>query len=259
MLELYHWEPNTYFLKPLVALHEKQQAFTSRWFDAARLEQLDPRFPASPEIRLSLEREGPVLVHEGALITGSFFLLEYIAEALPGVPLHGQDAWEQYRVRSFGQVLGAMGADVSLLGCARYLAPRLRQEDPAIRARIAGLQPLERRAAWSAWLEERADNLGLAQARDRLRFQVARLEKALSPGPWLIGARHTLADIDAFALTRCLPQLAPDIVNDKTTPQLMDFLARMHARPAVQAALAMSRSGHPEEAFVPGAEPSRWG
>jgi hypothetical protein len=33
----------------------------------------------------------------------------------------------------------------------------------------------------------------------------------------------------------------------------------MHERPAVKKALALSRSGKPHEAFVPGAEPSRWG
>ena len=34
MLELYTSEPNTFFLKPLIALHEKRAAFESRWFDA---------------------------------------------------------------------------------------------------------------------------------------------------------------------------------------------------------------------------------
>jgi hypothetical protein len=39
----------------------------------------------------------------------------------------------------------------------------------------------------------------------------------------------------------------------------MEFLGRMHGRKAVKQALAASRSGKPHEAFVPGAEPSRWG
>jgi hypothetical protein len=33
----------------------------------------------------------------------------------------------------------------------------------------------------------------------------------------------------------------------------------VHSRPAVRAALAMTRSGRPEQAFVPGPEPPRWG
>ena len=68
-----------------------------------------------------------------------------------------------------------------------------------------------------------------------------------------------LADIDAFAIANALPTLAPDIVNDRSTPQLMAWLRSIRQRPAVQAALATSRTGKPEQAFVPGPEHSRWG
>ena len=50
MLELYHWEPNTFYLKPLIALKEKQAAFTSRYFDPTRFEQFAPAFPAQYRI-----------------------------------------------------------------------------------------------------------------------------------------------------------------------------------------------------------------
>jgi glutathione S-transferase/GST-like protein len=258
MLELYHWEPNACFLKPLVALHERQVPFTSRWFDASQLEQLDPAFPENIEARLGQEREGPLLVHDGELISGSFLMLQYIAESFPGAPLQGADAFEKYHVQAWGQVLVGLGADVSILGCARHLAPLLRQQDPAtLQAKIQRIQPLERRQAWSAVLED--DHARLAQARERLAFSLARLERALGQSPWLAGERYTLADIDAHALTCSLPGLVPDLVNAKATPHLAAFLERMRARPAVQAALAISRSGRPHEAFVPGAEPSRWG
>ena len=47
MLELYHSEPNTFFLKPLIALHEKQRRFESRWFDADAARAIRARpFPA---------------------------------------------------------------------------------------------------------------------------------------------------------------------------------------------------------------------
>ena len=55
------------------------------------------------------------------------------------------------------------------------------------------------------------------------------------------------------------PDLAPEVVNPHQTPRVHEFLQRMSDRPAVRAALAMSRTGRPQEAFVPGAEPSRWG
>jgi len=84
MLELYHSEPNTFYLKPLIALHEKHASFQSRWFDSDKLEQFALGFSGDVEAHLHLEREGPLLLHDGTLISSSFFMLEYIAEAGPG-------------------------------------------------------------------------------------------------------------------------------------------------------------------------------
>ena len=51
MLELYHWEPNGFYLKPLIALEEKGATFTSRWFDPTSFEQTRGR--------LSVQRRVP--------------------------------------------------------------------------------------------------------------------------------------------------------------------------------------------------------
>ena len=98
-----------------------------------------------------------------------------------------------------------------------------------------------------------------ATARGRLKFPVSRVEAQLAQGPWLAGPRYTIADIDAFAMLRVIPDLAPEVVNPAVSPRVCDFLERVAARPAVKAALSMSRSGRPEQHFVPGVEPSRWG
>ncbi len=257
-LELFHWEPNTYFLKPLIALAEKQAVFVSRWFDPTRLEQFAPGFPHDTASELQLEREGPLLIHGDALISSSFFMLEYIAEAVPGAQLLQQDAFAQYRARAWGQFLVGLGADVSVLGCARHLAPVLRDQ-PGLRARLQTVEPVERRNSWLAVLDGTYDETVLTRTRERLRFPVGRLERTLSDSPWLAGPEYSIADIDAFALLRSLPSLAPGVVNEQQTPGIMEFLSRMHARKAVQQALGYSRSGSQHEAFVPGAEPSRWG
>ena len=256
-LELYHWEPNGYFLKPLIALEEKAAHFTSRWFDPTQLEQFAPGFPHNTESDLQLEREGPVLVHGDTLISSSFFMLEYIAEALPGLELCPGDAFAHYRARASAQFLGGLGADVSVLGCIRYLAPVLKNRDPqALKSRLEAIQPQERRNAWAALIDGTYDEKLVAS---RLQFPVGRVEQMLGSTPWLAGAEYSIADIDAFALLRALPTLTPDLVNGRATPRIVDFLDRMHERPAVKRALALSRSGKPHEAFVPGAEPSRWG
>jgi GSH-dependent disulfide-bond oxidoreductase len=260
MLELYTWEPNTFFLKPLIALHEKQATFELHWFDAASLEQFSPGFSGNVEAHLHLEREGPLLLHDGELISGSYFMLEYLAETLPGPSLLPETPYDLYRARASAQFLGAhLGALVPVLGCAKYLAPRLAAKRADLEAKIAALEPVERRVGWAALLDGTFTPQILATARERLKLPVSRVEATLANGPWLAGPDYSIADIDAFALLRVIEDLAPDVVNGDATPRILEYVARISSRPAVSAALATSRSGRPEQHFVPGVEPSRWG
>jgi GST-like protein len=258
MLELYHGEPNGLFLKPLIALEEKQVAFTSRYFDPASFVQHGAEFAQNLESRLQLEREGPLLVHDGEVISSSFFMLEYIAEAFPGPDLKPGGALEHYKAHALGQVLAlGVGVCVSALGCAKYLVPRLRSQDPlTLKANIDRIEPLERRNTWLALIDGSCNE---AMFRERLRPAIKRIEETLAHSAWLTGPAYSIADIDAFAMLAPVPDLAPELVNDRATPGIAGFLQRMRARPAVKAALARSRTGKPHEAFVPSTEPSRWG
>jgi glutathione S-transferase len=259
MLELHHWEPNVHFLKPLVALAEQQVEFVSRWFDPTLFE---PGLRTNAEAELNPECEGPVLVHDGNIISHSYFMLEYISDALPGsIPLLPEDSHARYLSRAWSQMLGAsIGPVVSSLGCARYLAPLLRERNMSqLHAAIARLQPEERRARWLAIVATSYAEQDLETLRQRLRLPVKRVDDALGRSNWLAGAEYSIADIDAFALLDPLLDLAPEIVNEHAAPRVWEFLHRMRDRAAVRAALARSRSGSPGTAFVPGVESSRWG
>ncbi len=261
MLELYTSEPNTFFFKPLIALAEKSVPFTARYFDAAGLEQFAGAFPADLESELQLEREGPLLVHDGTLVSSSFFMLEYISEALPGPSLIPVDAYDAYRARAWGQHLGAtLGASVPVLGAAKYLRPRLAELDSAwLEQRMAKIEPIERRAGWLALRDGTYTTEFLQAAVDRLAAPIARIEKALEDGPWLAGPAFSVADIDAYPMLCVLPDLAAAAVNPDATPRVVDYLARVAARDSVREALRSARTEHPERQFVPGVEASRWG
>jgi glutathione S-transferase len=261
VLELYTSEPNTFFLKPLVALAEKQAAYTARYFDAAALQQFDASFPGDLESSLQLEREGPLLVHDGVVISSSFFMLEYISEALPGATLTPPDPYDAYRARAWGQFLSAqLGSIVPVLGCAKYLAPQIARLDRAqLQRQIAAIEPAERRAGWLALLNSSYSDAYLESVRERLSMPIARIETALKEASWLAGAAFSIADIDAYAMLWVLPDLAPAKVNATATPRIAEYLARIGARESVRAALATSRTGHPERHFVPGVEAARWG
>jgi GSH-dependent disulfide-bond oxidoreductase len=261
LLELYTSEPNTFFFKPLIALAEKRAAFTARYFDAASLEQFAAGFPNDLESSLQLEREGPLLVHDGTVVCSSFFMLEYISDALPGPSLTPADPYDAYRARSWGQYLGAnLGASVPVLGAAKYLRPHLDKLDTAwVDQRIAAIEPVERRAGWLALRNGTytADYLRAINA--RLAAPVARVETALAEGPWLAGRAFSVADIDAYPMLCVLPDLAPAVVNAGATPRIAEYLARVAARESVREALRTAGTAHPERQFVPGVEASRWG
>jgi glutathione S-transferase len=261
MLELYTSEPNTFFLKPLIALAEKRAAFTTRYFDAAALEQFAGGFPADLESGLQLEREGPLLVHDGAIVCSSFFMLEYISEALPGPSLIPGDAYDAYRARAWGQYLGAnLGSSVPVLGAAKYLRPYLDRLDAAwVDQRIAAIEPTERRAGWRALRDGTYTIAYLQTVLDRLAAPVARVEKALHDGPWLSGPAFSVADIDAYPMLCVLPDLAPAAVNREATPRITEYLARIAARDSVRESLSVARTERPQHQFVPGLEASRWG
>jgi GSH-dependent disulfide-bond oxidoreductase len=195
------------------------------------------------------------------VISSSFFMLEYIAEAHPAASLYPADTYERYRARAWGQFVALQLAPaVCALGCAKYLAPTLASRDAQqLKARIERIEPQERRAAWLAVLDGSYNDKTLAAIRERLEMPIKRFEDAFGRAPWLAGSQYSVADIDAFAMLSPLPELAPQAVNPTAAPRIMQFLGRMRERPAVQQALALARTPRPQEAFVPGAEPSRWG
>ncbi len=247
MLELYTSEPNTFFFKPLIALGEKRATFTTRYFDAAGLEQFAGDFPTDLESGLQLEREGPLLVHDGTIISSSYFMIEYISEGLPGPSLLPADAYDAYRARVCGQLLGAtLGSSVPVLGAAKYLRPHLAKLDPAwLDKRIAAIEPIERRTGWQALRDGTYTAAYLQAATDRLAAPLARLEKALHEGPWLAGPAFSVADIDAYPMLCVLPDLASALVNPDATPRITEYLGRIAARDSVREALRHARTEHP--------------
>jgi len=260
MLELYHWEPNTFHLKPLIALKEKQLDFTGHYYDPTRFEQFSPGFPCSTETRHNRDYEGPVLINGATIMCGSFFLLEFIAESVPGPELYSVNPYERYQMQEWGQVTGtALAVGISVLGCMKYLTPVLETLDQEqLSSTIEKIEPVERRLRWLELTDGSLDEERMALIRSRLSKAVRQVEERLVGSSWLVGGHFSIADIDIFSMIWTLPGLAPELVNKKDTPYILDYINRIKQRPAVRSAFAMSHSGRPHECFVPGIEASRW-
>ena len=261
MLELYHGEPNMYSLKPLIVLKEKNIPFVSHYVDPLQDATYENKFLPSEEVEMNMEGEGPILVHDGQVMTDSFFMSVYLDDVFPAPVLRPVGAAAHWRilagVAAFGQLLGPA---VSTLGTFRYLAPVLRARGTKTIADILAARSFqERREGWSALLAAEDPVELIEDSRRKVGLGISKTEAILEKSSWLAGDTYSLYDIDVFSMTHCLTGLAPDLLNETTAPRMMNWLARIRARPSVQAALAMSRSGKPEQAFLPGPEHSRWG
>lgn len=258
MLELYHWAPNGPWLKPLIVLAEKGIDCTLRPVDVLSFEQYGPAMPSPAlETRLNLEGEGPLLVHDGRQITESFFMCEYLDTAFGGTALRPSHPVTFNRMLAWARFINEVfmpGANT--LGCKQFLAPALAgRTPPAQTIERIGLSFL--REGWMrAYSGDYPETL-LAESRRKVAIAVNRIEGALADGPWLLGKDYSLSDIDAYAICRSLPLLAPDLAAGH--PRLADWMARMQERPAVRKALSTGNWQQPETAFAPGPEHARWG
>ena len=261
-MDLYHWEPNTYSLKPLIALHEKGLEFTSRYQDWLAFEQLKSSPMLNVEAENNFDIEGPILVNGRTVISESFFMMEYLEDEFPDTPrLFPETAAGKWRVRALGRYLGERaGPAVATLGCRKYLVPDLKNRRRNDLERMIDAMPTEeRRLRWRAAIDNAYDQDEIEESELNARLTVERLEKALSESEWLLPDGYSAADIEAFSFMNAMPKLMPEACNDKASPRVMNWLARMRARPAVKQALAMAKTDHPDEAFTPGAEHARWG
>jgi glutathione S-transferase len=263
MLELYHWEPNAFSLKPLIALHEKGLDFKGHYVDWTSFEQLAEGGPKlNLEAEHNPESEGPILVHDGAVITESFFMMEYLEDAFPDVPLKLRTPHGDWQVQVWGRFNGERAAPaISTLGCHKYLVPILKEKRINSADQILErMATRERRAAWAEAIDDSYSEDVIEDSKRRAGLLIGRVEAALADGRrWLVEDIYTLADIDAFALANSLPKLLPEACNATASPNTMAWIERMRARPAVKKALAASRTGKPDEAFAPGPEHARWG
>ncbi len=255
MLELYHWEPNAACARVMIALTEKGVDFQSRYVDLLDFEQHAPAF-----LELNETGQTPVLVQGGEAFTESSFICEYVDEAFPGAPLMPKAPYDRWKARTWQKYVDDhLAAAVGTLAWYALGSKALNSRDRAsVEAAVARIPSRPRQDVWRLAIQGYGDEQ-LAKDRGRIETTVALLEAELAAADWLAGPAFSLGDIAMFAYVNYLPRVTPDLVSADKAPRTMAWLQRVAARPAVKAALAMSRTGDPFGAAAPGPEHIRWG
>jgi glutathione S-transferase len=236
MLELYHAEPVANSMKVLLCLKEKGIDFVSHYVDLLRFEQHQPEF-----VRINPNGQVPVLVHDGAIITESTVINEYLDDVFAQVELRPANPVERARMRTWSKFVDEYFCPaLSMIGwhtMVRRVAKSLKKDElDEVLARI----PLqEQRDKWATIAGESFTPAQLGDSQRKLGVSIQRLEASLATSKWIAGSTYSLAEVNSYSMVAGVPRFFPELMNDKLTPRAVDWLARMNERPAVKAALAM--------------------
>jgi glutathione S-transferase len=237
-LQLYHYEPSANSMKPLLCLAEKGISYESHYVDLHNFEQHSEAFVA-----LNPNGQVPVLVHNGAVITESTVINEYLDEVFPEPRLVPQDPvararmriWNKFVDEYFCPALSRIGWSVLI----PKIAARLKSGELEEALKKVPLE--EQRRKWLTAATESFTPEELSEARRQVCVSIERMENILRKSQWLAGDEYSLADVNTYSMVAGVPRLIPEAMNEEKTPRTVDWLQRMNARPAVQAALATSR------------------
>jgi glutathione S-transferase len=243
MLKLYHAEPVANSLKCLIPLKEKGLAFESVYVDLHKFEQHEPWFVA-----INPEGQVPVLDHDGAIITHSTVINEYLEDAFPDTPaLRPADPVGKARMRYWNKFIDEHVMNfVSMHGWHRMIGVIARSIDSGEFEKLVARIPLhEQREKWRT-ARSGFSEADLANATRKIEVAVDKVDKQLQQTPWLAGEMFTLADVNFFCHCGMMIQrMFPEINVAERAPKLVDWVQRMRARPGVQAALAMPDKTNP--------------
>ena len=242
-LTLYHAEPGANSLKCLMPLHEKGLRFESRYVDLHKFEQHDPSF-----LTINPEGQVPVLEHDGAIITQSSVINEYLEDAFPDTPaLRPVDALGRARMRGWNKFVDEHVMNyVSMHGWHRMISVLARGiENGEFEQLVARIPLQEQRDKWRT-ARSGFSEADLANATRKIEEAVTRVEAQLAISPWLAGDVYSLADINFFSHCGMMIELMfPEIGTIERCPRLLDWVARVRARPGTAAAMAMPDHTNP--------------
>ncbi|MES2509267.1 MAG: glutathione S-transferase family protein [Pseudomonadota bacterium] len=235
MVELYHFWSSVCSVRVRMALEEKGVAWTSRYIDLFKFDQLRPEY-------LAINPAGmvPTLVHNGDAICESSVINEYIDDAFPGMALIPKDPLKAARMREFAKACDDGFDAIAKLTMVKYILPKLRKRwgDDVLREQASRrpskfLQDLHSRA-----VRGEIHDGELREAMSSIEALLDRLETTLNPGPWIVGD-FSLADISIAPFMFRLSALGQDqFWSSAKRPNVHAWYAAISKRPAFQVAVS---------------------
>lgn len=247
---LYHGEPNGPSLTVLATLFAKRVPAELVRIDLARGERHALACAQEPQVAMSVEGEGPVLVVDGEAMTDSVFLACYLDDVGQGVTLRPADPYGRWETLTWcRQMIERTAPAAACLGCHAHPP----HTDAGLLQRIGSV---DLRARWQQIMAGNFSEDHLSDSRSKIRQSVEKIEKRLDGRQWLMGT-FSIADIESYAWLAGMVALVPEAFAGR--PRAAAWLERVKAQPAVREALSLARSADPAAVWSVGPEINRWG
>jgi len=257
---LYHGEPNGASLTVLAALAESGVTIECHHIDLLAGERHAlSGVTESIALDLGIEGEGPVLMVDGEAMTESVFLAQYFDEAAGGAGLQPADAYARWEMMMWcRQITERLSPAAALLGNMANAQDAIAAiPADAFGALASSIVSDDLRERWQDLHDGKIDAAQIADSEAKVAAAVERCEKQLADGrDWLMGS-FSIADLVTYSWLAGMQTLQAAAFADASHTQA--WLARVAARPSVQAALAKATVPEPLRAWAPGPEINRWG
>jgi GST-like protein len=249
-MTLYHGEPNGPSFTVLAALFEKGLQADLVRIDLAAGARHGLSCAQQPEVAMSVEGEGPVLVVDGEGMTDSVFIACYLDDMGNGAPLRPSDPYGRWETMAWcRQMIERTAPAAAFLGCKAH-PPKA---DPSMLAKIGSV---DLRLRWEEIGAGVFADDQLADSRRKIASAVEKTETKLDGRDWLMG-EFTIADLESYAWLAAMVGLVPEAFANKV--RTAAWLERIKGRSAVGRALSLAKLADPTAYWAPGPEINRWG
>ena len=235
-VELYHFWSSVCSVRARHALEEKGVPWVSRYIDLFKFDQMQPAY-----LKINPHGVVPTLVHDGEPITESNIIIEYVDDAFPGPSLKPKEPLKLARMREFLKLMDDEFPAIVLPTMVKYLLPKLKNrwseeelKQAAERRPMQFYRDVHRRGIRGEVTPEEIE-----ACLKRVEGILDKMDAMLVPGPWLLGAQFTLADISVAPYMFRMLALGQERFWSKTKrPRVAAWYERIAARPAFQKAVS---------------------
>jgi len=205
MITLYDFGNSVCCQKVRITLCEKGLEWQAVRVDLFRSEQYDPSY-----LKLNPKGVVPTLVHDGKPVIESTLICEYLDDVFPEPPLVPSDPWRRSRMRTWSKLVDeGLFEGITEISFSAMFRERMRNMPEELRQiRFRNIGDPRRRDRFKSTYELGVQSPYVLHAVSAYERAFKLLEETLAAdGPWIVGERPTLADLNMMPFVARLDYL----------------------------------------------------